>query len=149
MRKLGGALFGAILCIVAALATSGCGAANVVDPVAQAATSSTGAPGYRMIFSSQFSSPALPFPVTSTGRGSFDARHHVGSLALDVNLPNLPQVVTALGGSTLHLEERIAGLVLYMKFPPVLARRIPGGKPWFKINFARAAAAAGIPGSRH
>jgi hypothetical protein len=31
------------------------------------------APGYRMILSSQFSSPALPFPVTSTGRGSFDA----------------------------------------------------------------------------
>lgn len=142
---------GAALCTVAllgapALVASGCGAGNVVDPVAQAATSSNAAPGYRMHMTVQVSAPALPHPFTTTGSGSFDTRDHVGSASMNVNLGNSPQVTKALGGSTLHMQELIDKQVIYIKLPAALARRIPGGKPWLKLNLAAVLAAHGMPG---
>jgi hypothetical protein len=137
----------AAVCSVAGLGISGCGASNTVDPVAQAATTSTGAPGFKMNFTVSVSSPALPQPVTGTGTGAFDTKDRSGSLGLDMNLGNSPQIVQALGGSTLRLDEIISnGTTLYMKFPPALTNKLPGHKPWIKFDVAKAAAASGIPG---
>jgi hypothetical protein len=137
----------AVIAAAAALGASGCGSSNVVDPVAQAATTSAGAPGFRMTFSLQMRSSQLPIVFTGTGNGSFDVAHHAGALALDMTVPDVPQVTQALGGNTLHLEELIKGLTIYMKLPPALADRLPGvGAHWVKIDLAKQAAAAGIPG---
>jgi hypothetical protein len=145
-RRLGAALATAALIAGPAVALSGCGAANVVDPVAQAATSSNAAPGYRLRLTAQISSPALPTPLAMTGTGAFDARDHIGSAAVTMNLGNSPQVVKALGTSTLHIQELIDKQIIYVKLPPALAAKVPGAKPWLKINLAAALAARGMPG---
>jgi hypothetical protein len=144
-KRWAAAMITAATGIVAAIGFAGCGASSVVDPVAQAATSSTGAPGYRMAFSAQVSSPALPMPVTSTGTGSFDTRDHLGEMVLNMSLPGA-QAAKALGSNSIQLKELMAGTILYMKMPSVIASRLPGAKPWWKLNLAQAAAAQGIPG---
>jgi hypothetical protein len=134
-------------CAALALVASGCGAANAIDPVATAATASTSTPGYRMSMSMQLSSPALAAPVAMTGTGSVDARRRAGTLSLDLNFGNNPAVAKALGGSTLHLDELIDGLVVYMKLPPaLLGKTAYAGKPWLKLDLSKAAAAAGLSG---
>jgi hypothetical protein len=84
---------------------------------------------------------------SGSGSGSFDSADHAGSVTVDMNLGNDPRVVQVLGGSTLHVEEVIKGLTVYMKLPSALAGRLPGlQKSWIKIDLAKAAATAGIPG---
>jgi hypothetical protein len=99
-----------------------------------------------MIFHARITSPALPNPFTTTGSGSFDVRDHLGSVSLSMNFGNNPQVVKALGGSTLRMREVMAGQTLYFKLPPPLAGRVPGGKPWLKVNLDAVLAARGMPG---
>jgi hypothetical protein len=116
--------------------------------VVRAAFVSTSASGYQIQFILQLGSSALPQPINATGSGAFDVRDHSGSLALDMNLGSSPQITQVLGSSTLHLDEVIDGTTVYVKFPAQLASKIPSlsGKPWIKIDLAKAASAAGIPG---
>src|SRR5581483_667697 len=37
-------------------------------------------------------------------------------------------------------------LTIYMKMPSTLSAKLPGGKPWWKLNLAQAAAAQGLSG---
>ncbi|HUO71242.1 MAG TPA: hypothetical protein VMU39_10725 [Solirubrobacteraceae bacterium] len=131
-----------------ALAIAGCGGSSgsVIDPVAQAATTSTGSPGYRMNITLQLSVPGSSTVITATGTGSVDTRDRAGAMAFDMNFGNSPQIVQALGGSTLHMEEILKGLVVYVKMPPAIASKLPGGKAWMKIDLSKASSAAGIPG---
>ena len=146
-RRAGALTSAAGVCAASALAISGCGATNAIDPVAQAAVVSTNYTGYQMNFNMQFSSPALPGATTMTGHGSFDVPARSGSIVFDMNLGNIPQLRQVLGSSTLRLQELTDGLTFYVKLPASLTRRIPGfSKPWVKIDLATAAGAAGIPG---
>jgi hypothetical protein len=129
-----------------ALVISGCGAGAVVDPVAKAATSSTAAPGYRMTMLLQMSSPQIQTPITATGAGAVDVRDHAGLFDMQLALPNLPQVKRQLGGSTLRMREIIDGQNFYVRLPAALASRLPGRRPWFKVNLSQQAAAMGVPG---
>jgi hypothetical protein len=146
-------LTAALVCTGSVLVASGCGSStsstsssNAADPVAKAAAASAGAPGYRMTMTMQISSPALPKPLTATGSGSFSIRDHAGKFALTMDFGNQPQVAQALGSSTFRIEEIIKAPIVYVKLPAAIAQKIPGGKPWLKIDLAKAAAAAGIPG---
>ncbi len=138
----------ALVAAIGAVTASGCGGgvASAIDPVAQAATASTRAPGFRMSFQMAIASSALRTPITATGEGSFDAPARSGSLSFDMNLGSSPKVVRVLGSSTLHLEEVVAGLTVYIKLPPALRHRLPAGKAWLEFNLAKAAAAGGVPG---
>jgi hypothetical protein len=145
-------LAGALLAAAVA-AVSGCGASrtigNTIDPVAQAATESTSAPGYRMTLSMSFSSPQLPAPITGTGSGSVQTRSHVGQMSMSMSLGSLannPQVQQALGGSALRIDEVIDHLTIYMKLPAALSSKLPGAKPWLKLDVAKAGSALGMPG---
>jgi hypothetical protein len=132
-----------------AIAISGCGTSSTIDPVAQAATRSTSALGYRMTMSLNMTSPALPGAITGTGSGSFQTRNHRGSMSITMSLGSLgsnPQVQKALGGSTLQMNEVVDHLTMYMKLPAALSSKLPGGKPWLKLDLAKAGAAAGMPG---
>jgi hypothetical protein len=144
----GGAAVAAAICAVAVTGCGGGSVANVVDPVAQAATTSTHAAGYRLNLSLLMSSSALPTPITGAGQGSFDVSNHSGALTLNMNLGNSPQIVQALGSSTLQVQELIEGQTIYMKLPTAITSRVPtfGGKPWLEVNLAKAAASAGVPG---
>ena len=144
-RSGGGA---ALVTLLGAIAVAGCGGgvANVVDPVAQAATTSTKTAGYRLNMSLAISSSALPSPITGSGQGAFDVPAHAGAFTLSMNLGSNPQVVQALGGSTLQVQELIKGQTIYMKLPTALTSRLPtfGGKPWVEVNLAKIAGVAGL-----
>lgn len=145
-RTWGSAVAVALLCAVTGGVVSGCGSSNSLDPIAQAAEVSTGYSGYRMAFSMQFSSSALPGPISATGAGRFDRSARSGSLAFSMDLSAIPQVSQALGSSRLRLVELISGTDAYIRLPAVLTRRLPSGKPWLKINLAQVAANGGVPG---
>jgi hypothetical protein len=125
-----------------AIGTTGCGAANVIDPVAQAATVSTGAPGYTMTMAMSLSSPLLAKPISLTGTGRYDVTDRSGTFTMSAALPNIPGLGNALGGSGLTMREVLEGTVVYMKLPGKL---IPGagGKPWVKLDLAKGGALPG------
>jgi hypothetical protein len=126
-----------------AVTASGCGAANTLDPVAKAASISTTSPGFQMRFEVRFGSPQLPTALTATGTGSIDARDRTGSVVFVMNAGNDPNLKKALGGSTLRLDELVDGTTVYVKLPPAIASKLPGGRPWMKVDLAKA---SGIPG---
>ncbi len=131
------------------MAVSGCGASasGVIDPVARAAVVSNQAAGMRMNMTMQVTSAALPNPIVMTGEGSLRIPDHTGSFILAMHLPNLPQIVQALGSDTLQISELLDGTTVYIKLPKaMLGRSAAAGRPWLKINLAQAASAAGIPG---
>jgi hypothetical protein len=134
-------------CALGAVALSGCGAANVVDPVAQAATVSNQVPGLKMSVQMRLSSPALPSAIDGTGSGTFDEANRSGAFNLSMDFGSIPQVAQLLGGSTVQLQEILQGLTVYVKLPAALAHSAGlHGKPWVKIDLARAAQGLGIPG---
>ena len=126
-----------------AVTASGCGAANTIDPVAKAASISTTTPGFQMRFALQFGSPQLPTALTATGTGSINARARTGSVVFVMHAGNDPQVKKAFGGSTLRFQELVNGTTVYVKLPPAIASKLPGGGPWMKVDLAKA---SGIPG---
>ena len=126
-----------------AVAASGCGAASTLDPVAKAASVSTTTPGFQMRFEVRFGSPQLPTALTATGTGSIDARDRTGSVVFVMNAGNDPDLKKALGGSTLRLDELVDGTTVYVKLPPAIASKLPGDRPWMKVDLAKA---SGIPG---
>lgn len=138
--------------LVCALLFGGCGASssvsNAVDPVAKAATVSHAAAGYRMRLAMRIASSSLPGPITASGGGSFSPASRTGSVGVTMNFGSIPGVAQVLGSSTLDLSELIDGTVFYVKLPPALAGKLPGAstRPWIKIDLAKAASAAGIPG---
>jgi hypothetical protein len=148
-------LAAAIVCAAVVLFVAACGSSsssstvtssNAADTVAKAASASAGAAGYKMTMSMKISSPALSKPLTATGNGSFSIPDHAGSFKISMDFSNEPQVAQVLGSSTLQIEEIIKAPTVYVKLPDALAQKIPGGKPWLKIDLDKAAAAAGIRG---
>ena len=146
-RSLTGALL-ALVCAGSLLLATACGSSSSSsgDPVAKAALASASAPGYKMNLTMSFSSPGLASGLSATGNGSFDVKDHAGSFNLALNLGNSPQVVQALGSSTLQIQEIIDGLTIYVKLPSSIAQKLPGAKPWLKVDLAKLASSSGIPG---
>jgi hypothetical protein len=150
MRR--GILTGAVvgLCAGGGAGLAGCGSstvANVVDPVAKAATVSNQASGMRMTMTMRLTVPGLPTPIAATGQGAFNTPRHSGSFTLNMDFSSIPQVTQVLGTSTLRLQELISGTTVYLKFPSALTSKVAAfRKPWLKIDLVRAASAAGIPG---
>jgi hypothetical protein len=140
--------YGAVAVAVAgaasvAIVAGGCGAASTIDPVAKAASISTTTPGFQMRFQLQFGSPQLPTALTATGTGSINARARTGSVVFVMNADNDPQLKKAFGGSTVRFQELVNGTTVYVKLPPAIATKLPGGRPWMKVDLAKA---SGVPG---
>ena len=134
-------------CAFGAVVLGGCGASNVIDPVAQAATVSNQAQGMKMDLALRMSTPALPTPITASGSGTFDEANRSGTFNVAMDFGSIPQVAHALGSSTLRMQEIMQGLTYYLKLPSAVAHSAAlHGKPWIKIDLARAAQGLGIPG---
>jgi hypothetical protein len=142
----------AIACAGSVLIAAGCGSStstssgNPSAPVAKAAAAAAAAPGYKMTLAMKVSSPSLPKPLTATGSGSFSVPDHAGAFKLAMDFGNEPQVAAALGSSVFRIEEVIKAPIIYIKLPAAVGQKLPGGKPWLKIDLAQAGAAAGVPG---
>ncbi len=134
---LGGVVIGA----------AGCGSSSSsIDPVAQAATVSNAAAGYKLAMNMTMAMSQLPKPIRVTGTGSFTPAKRQGSMTLNFDASSIPSFGQALGGSNLAFEELIDGTTFYMKFPASLASKIPGGKTWMKFDLVKLGKSGGIPG---
>ena len=143
----------ATLCAgVAVLALAGCGSSSSTNlssnQVVRAAYLSTNSSGYQMRFALQVGSAALPQPVTGVGSGTVDVPDHAGAVVLNMNLGSSPQITQVLGSSTFRIEEIIKGTTVYVKLPAAITSKVPSlsAKPWLKVDLAKVASSAGIPG---
>jgi hypothetical protein len=139
----GGALAVAVVGVLA-FVLFGSGGGALTDPVAQAATVSSGAAGYKENMTMAASVDGIPF--SAAGSGVVDLSDHAVSMTMGIDLSQIPQAAQVLGGSsTMQMGMILVGGEFYMKFPPALASRIPsfGSKPWLKIDLSKL---TGVPG---
>jgi hypothetical protein len=128
-----------------AAAGSGCGSSsvsNTVDPVAQAATTSTKAKGFQMNLAMKMTSGAVPQAINMSGHGSFTPAQKLGQMSLVMQLPGAAG--QALGGGSLAFQEILDGTTIYMKMPAVITSKLPGGKPWLKIDLNELGSVGGL-----
>ncbi|MHB8691628.1 MAG: hypothetical protein ACYDHH_10315 [Solirubrobacteraceae bacterium] len=119
---------------------------GVIDPVAKAAAVSNGAGGYKMDFTMSIQTPQLPSGLTANGTGTFDTTNRTGSVSIAINFGNVPGISAVLGSSTLQLQELLNGSTFYIKLPSAISSRLPGAKPWLKVDLNQIGSHAGIPG---
>jgi hypothetical protein len=121
-----------------AFALFGSDSSTLSDPVAQAATVSAAAAGYRIHMQITIPSPAAGAPITGVGDGFVDARDHAATITVAMSFGDSPQVAQVLGSSTLRMTELIDGTTVYMKLPAVTTGALGApGKEWLKIDLAK------------
>ncbi len=81
--------------------------------------------------------------ISMTGTGSFSTARRAGSMTMQMTVPGA--AATAIG-SSLRLRLVFAGDTFYIKLPPAMSAKIPGGKPWLELDFGTLSRMAGIPG---
>jgi len=126
----------------AALLVAGCGGssssgnAGGVHTVRAAYVSSSG-PGYQIAM--KVTGNAGGHTIKVTGTGAFDQAAHAGLITMNVIRP-------ALAGENLQINAVILGKDFYVKLPPSLAGKIPGGKPWLALSLSDLGKAVGTQG---
>jgi hypothetical protein len=124
-----------------ALYGGGCGSsATALDPVAQAAQTTSQAGGAHIALSIQVSATGLPGAFAVNGEGFFNYHTQEGVLSLDTNGAS-PSA--ALPTGPLRIEEIFKSGAVYVS-SPLLAGKLPGGARWMKLDIARFAQAAGL-----
>jgi hypothetical protein len=117
-----------LVCAVVPLA-AGCGAEtsvkDAVDPVAQAATKTADAGTVQTTMSGKITALGQEVPLNAAG--AFDLKHKRGHLDVTTNVP---------GKGDVKLEERLDGLVIYMR-SDALSSSLPGGKHWIKLDLGK------------
>jgi hypothetical protein len=76
--------------------------------------------------------------LTMTGNGSFGKQQGQMTMAIKV-----PGTLAAVLGGQLRLAMVIKNGVLYMKLPSALTSRLPGAKPWIKVDLRHATSGSG------
>jgi hypothetical protein len=133
------AALAALGAVAVALAGSGCGSSgSSLDPVAQAAETTTHAAGFHMEFTAHVTVPGLPSPLALRGTGFFNPGSHEGSLTMDVS-----GVPLATAGGSLSMQELFKSTTVYIG-SSLFAGKLPGGARWMKVDLARAGQALGI-----
>jgi len=140
MRKAGSVMMGAAAIGLVLVALTGCGSSSsgsALDPVAKAADVTASAKSFDLTMSGNVSAGGLSFALQ--GNGAFDETNKVGNF--NFSIPNFPG---SSGG--LSFKELFNNYVIYIGFPNGLpgGARLPGGKPWIKIDLQKALASKGI-----
>ena len=133
-----------------ALMLAGCGSSSnqssskqpPTATLTRAAYVSSNAPGYRAAISLKETVPRVGV-ITATGNGAFRLTpKREGSMTMQLKIPS----AASSGLGSLQMQVVSVPGTIYMKLPPQLASRVPGGKPWLLINLNQLGKAAGIPG---
>jgi hypothetical protein len=136
---------GTVLGVVAMALLAGCGGSSSGSAqvptvnLTRAADVSSSAPGFKIAMTVHETVPSAG-QINMTGSGSVSPASHLGALNIQMHLP------PSAGASNLQLRMVLAKTAIYVKLPPALASKIPGGKPWLYVNLDQLAKAAGIPG---
>lgn len=136
---------------VAALAVAGCGGSGSsasksnaqTITLTRAAYVSGKTKGTQVVMTMRESVPGVG-QINMRGGGSFSTSPREGSMTFDMSLPG--QAASQLGANTLHMKMVVLPGTLYMKLPAQITSKIPGGKPWWRIDLAKAGKLAGVPG---
>jgi uncharacterized membrane protein len=116
------------------VAACGSGGAMSLDPVASAATKTVAAKTFKATFTAQLTAQGQSFSFS--GGGVVDDANGAADLTMDFASLPLPQ-------GQGKVELRFVDGAMYMNLP-FLAGSNPGGKPWLKIDIAKAASALGL-----
>jgi hypothetical protein len=128
-----------------ALLLAGCGssspksAGSSGQAFQRAAYVSSSASGYRVAINFQEGSSALGGDITGSGSGSFNLPWRAGRVTLNLTLPG-----ALASAGTLTAQEILTGQTVYVKLPSQVSAKLPGGRPWLKIDLAQMGRAAGI-----
>jgi len=135
------AVLAAIVVIV--LVSSGGGSSGgALDPVAQAAGTTTRVDGARVSLSGTVSASSLGTQITIRGQGAFNFAAHDGSLTLSVG--GLPANVSSqLPGGSLEVEELFKSGSVYIG-SSLFAGKLPSGARWVRLDLARVQHALGL-----
>jgi hypothetical protein len=142
-RKLIAAGVGLAAAVAAVLVVFGSSSSQAVDPIAQAATVSSSAPGYRMDMSFTITSAQLGTPISGSGSAIIDPPDRAASMSIAMDVP---QAAGALGTSTLQMGMVLDGETVYVKLPQLLVSQVPtlDGKPWIEENLSKAGNVPGL-----
>jgi hypothetical protein len=136
------ALLAAIAVVAAVLISTSGGGGGALDPLAQAAETTTQAGGVQMLLKGSVDVPGVADQMTFSGQGTFNFKAHEGNLTM--TMVGLPASVTSrLGGASLQLTELFKSSTIYMS-SPLLSSTLPGGVRWMKLDLARFGQAAGL-----
>ena len=105
---------------------------SAVDPVAQAATNTQNAGSVAIAMSGRASAAGQEIPLQ--GEGVFDLKGKRGRFTMTTSVP---------GQRGVKIEEIVDGLVLYMH-SDALAKGLPAGKTWLKLDLKAAGAKQGV-----
>ena len=81
--------------------------------------------------------PGQTFNIDASG--SYSPKRHQASISMNMALP-------AADGGEQTFQMVIDGGAFYMRFPAVLAARLPAGKPWISLDLADIGRTAHVPG---
>jgi hypothetical protein len=105
-------------------AASSADGADLAQTLAQAAATTTKAGSARFAMRMTMSTPQGGFTMRGRGIGSFTAPRRM-SFDFAMRLPS--------GAGSLDMTERLVGTTIYMR-SPMLTQKIPGHKPWLKMD---------------
>lgn len=135
---------------VASLALAACGgsssstSANRTISLSRAAYVSSGASGYKALLKMQESIPSVG-QLTMNGTATFGLTSHAGTINMQMNLPAAAAQQSGLG-TTLPMQVVLVPGTFYLKLPTQLAEKIPGAKPWWRIDLAQLSKVSGLAG---
>ncbi len=144
--KLLAAGLGLVALLTVALVLLGLSGNQAIDPIAQAATVSSNAPGYKMNLSVVVTSSQLSAPISASARAVVDPPAHAASMTVGIDSSQLGQADQGLGSGRVQMRMVLVGQDMYMRFPRAMLTALPGlgGKPWVEINVANAAHVSGL-----
>ncbi len=145
-RKLLATGFGLVALVAVALVLLGLSGNQAVDPIAQAATVSSSAPGYKMSLSVILTSSQLSAPISASAHAVVDPPDRAASMTVGIDASQLAQADRGLGSGKVQMGLVLVGQDMYMRFPQAMITAVPGlgGKPWLEINVANAAHVSGL-----
>ncbi|MGO9488319.1 MAG: hypothetical protein ACLQBB_04735 [Solirubrobacteraceae bacterium] len=119
-----------------AVAVSGCGSgggpAAALDPVAQAAETTTHAGGAQVEATVRMDLAGLGSPLTLSAHGAVNFKSHEGEIFTELSgLPAAAQALVPAGGAT--ITELFKGDSVYVG-SSLFAGKLPGGASWMKVD---------------
>lgn len=132
------------LAAAAAALASGCGAGSagaVLDPVARAAETTTGAGGARIAMQMRITVAGVPQQITIDAGGRLTFKSREGEISLQMN--GLPGAAAGGLGEGGTITERFVGGKLFMNAPG-LAGKLPAGASWVEIDLGAAIRKLGL-----